>query len=110
LPQIAPFTFGEDEINFEDSATATCTITKGDQPLEIWWTLTDSDYGIDRNLSTGEGVVIMRNSQKLSVLNIDSASAKHRGNYTCFASNRAGTIQHSAFLSINGDCTNFINF
>jgi len=103
LPQIVPFTFGEDEVNFDETVTATCTITKGDTPIHIWWALTGNDLQMDRNLSTTDGVMITRASQKISVLAIDAVKARHRGNYTCWAQNKAGVAQHSTFLSINGD-------
>lgn len=89
-------------MNFDEAVTATCTITKGDQPIKIWWSLSDSDLGMDRNLSSSDGVMITRNSQKISMLAIESVKARHRGNYTCFASNKAGITQHSAFLAVNG--------
>lgn len=100
---IVPFSFGEEEVNFDEAITAVCTISKGDLPITIWWTLTDSDLEMDRNLSSSDGVLITRNSQKISVLAIDAVKARHRGNYTCFARNRGGITQHSAFLYVNGD-------
>lgn len=103
LPQITPFSFGDDEVNFDDAVTAVCTITKGDlQGLKIWWSLSDSELNTDRNLTSSDGVIISRNTQKVSMLTIDSVKARHRGNYTCYASNRAGITQHSAFLAVNG--------
>ena len=102
LPQLTAFSFGEEEVNFDETVAATCIITKGDQPIKIWWSLTESDSGIDRNLSSSDGVMITRNSQKVSILTIESVKARHRGNYTCFASNKAGITQHSAFLAVNG--------
>jgi hypothetical protein len=102
LPLINPISFGDDEMNLDDAVTAVCTITKGDLPIRIWWTLVDDFSGIERNLSTNDGVVITRSSPKLSILNIDAVKARHRGNYTCHAHNKAGGSQHSAFLYING--------
>ena len=104
LPQITPFSFGDDqEVNFDEAVAAMCVITKGDMPINVWWSLLDDDKGFERNLSTSDGVVITRSSQKLSVLNIDAVKARHRGNYTCYARNRAGITQHSAFLSVSGE-------
>lgn len=105
LPQIVPFSFAEsgESINVQESVSTLCSINKGDLPLNIWWTLTDSDLLMDRNLSSNEIVTITRNSPKLSVLNIESVQAQHRGNYTCYAQNRAGIAQHSSFLLINGE-------
>ena len=90
--------------------SATCTVTKGDLPIHIWWTLSDTYFENERNLSTNDGVVILKNGQKLSLLNIESVKARHRGNYTCYAKNKAGISQYSATLAINGDSTfNLIN-
>jgi hypothetical protein len=58
---------------------------------------------MDRNLSTNDGVMILRNSQKISSLNIDAVQARHRGNYSCYAQNKAGIAHFSAFLAVNGD-------
>lgn len=102
LPQILPFTFGEEEINLDETVTATCTITKGDLPMKVWWTIYDSIHQTPQNLTSNDGVVITRTSQKVSMLTIEAVKGKHGGNYTCFAQNKAGTSQHSAFLHING--------
>ena len=98
-----PFSFGEDDINLDEAVSATCTITKGDLPIHITWSLFDTESGVERNLSTNDGVMILRNSQKISSLNIDAVKGRHRGNYTCLAYNKAGAARFSAFLSVNGD-------
>jgi len=95
--------FGDEEINLDETVSASCTIVKGDLPLQIWWSVFDNDLGFERNLTTNDGVMITRNSQKISFLAIDAVKARHRGNYTCHASNKAGNSQHSAYLAINGD-------
>jgi hypothetical protein len=98
---IAPFNFGEDEVNLDDSITLTCSITKGDLPINIWWRF---NHGVDAlmsyNLSSQDGIIITRNSQKLSFLNIETIKAKHRGNYTCYAQNKGGHTSYSAVLAI----------
>jgi Immunoglobulin domain len=107
LPQITPFSFGDDQdVNFDEAVAATCIITKGDLPISVWWTLVDDFDKFEKNLTTNDGVVITRTSQKFSMLTIDAVKARHRGNYTCFAKNKAGISQHSAFLAINGDLKN----
>lgn len=47
------------------------------------------------------GITITK-SAKIAMLSIESLRAEHRGNYTCKASNRAGQVQFSAELNING--------
>lgn len=103
LPQISPFSFGEEDLNLDETAVATCALLRGDLPVDIWWTHVDDFLGDTRNISSGDGVIITRSNQKMSFLNIDAVKGRHRGNYTCYAKNRAGISQHSAFLSINGE-------
>lgn len=89
-------------MNLDDAVSATCTVTKGDLPLSIFWSFTEDNSDHTFNLTTNDGVVITRSSQKNSMLSIDAVKAHHKGNYTCIASNKAGTSQHSTFLRING--------
>lgn len=42
-------------------------------------------------------------SKRVSLITIDSVTAKHAGEYTCTASNRAGATSHSAHLAVNGN-------
>lgn len=58
---------------------------------------------VSHNLTTNDGIVISRNGQKASFLSIDAVKARHRGNYSCFAHNRAGVANHTAYLAINGE-------
>lgn len=102
LPSIVPFSFGDEEFNFDDSVSTVCSVTKGDLPLKVWWTFREEGSDLTYNLTTGDGIVITRNSQKMSVLGIDAVKAKHRGNYSCFAQNKAGVANHTVYLAING--------
>ena len=103
LPQILPFSFGEEQINLDETVAATCIITKGDLPIHIWWTLSNEFQALEKNLTTNDGVVISKTSPKISVLNIDSVKGRHRGKYTCYAKNKAGISVYSASLAINGE-------
>lgn len=89
-------------MNLDESVSTVCSITKGDSPIKIWFTFQGEDDLYSSNLTSNDGIVIMRNTQKMSALSIEAVKARHRGNYTCFASNRAGVAQHSTYLSING--------
>lgn len=102
LPAIIPFWFGEEELNFDESVTATCSINRGDLPIHIWWQFRGDGDAEGYNLTTNDGILITRNTQKVSMLAIDALKARHRGNYTCFAANKGGVSQHSAYLAING--------
>lgn len=90
-------------MHFDEAISAVCTITKGDLPIDIWWTLSDNmDSVQEHNISTNDGIVISKTGTKLSVLNIEAVKSRHRGNYSCFAKNKAGIAKQSAFLSVNG--------
>jgi hypothetical protein len=102
LPLIAPFTFGDEEMNIDESVSATCSVTKGDMPLKIWWTLQEDNQAFSYNLTTNDGIVVTRTSKKVNTLLIEALKARHRGNYTCFVQNKAGHTSHSAYLAING--------
>lgn len=86
----------------DESVSALCSVTKGDMPLKIWWTLQEDNQAFSYNLTTNDGIVITRTSKKVSTLLIEALKARHRGNYTCFVQNKAGTSSHSAYLAING--------
>jgi len=87
---------------------ASCSVTKGDLPLKLWWTFKGEDDEFPHNLTTNDGIMITRTTQKISMIAIDAVKARHRGNYTCYAQNRAGVAQQSSYLSING--LNFDHF
>lgn len=97
-----PFDFGADQINLDEMVSATCTVNKGDLPIEISWTHTDTS-GVEKSLVSNDGVVISRNNQRISMLSIEAVKAMHRGNYTCYAKNRGGRSQHMATLYMNGE-------
>lgn len=105
---IAPFSFGDDEYNLNDAVSATCTTTKGDQPLTLYWTVIEADdpNAKERNLTTNDEIEI-RNNKRSSMLSIDAIKARNRGLYTCHVFNKAGYTSVTTQLAINGDF--FIN-
>jgi hypothetical protein len=78
-----------------------CTVTKGDLPLKIWWSFENEGSPLE-NLTSNDGIYITKTSQKISTLVIEAVKARHRGNYSCFVTNKAGIASHSAYLAING--------
>lgn len=81
-----------------------CSISKGDVPLEINWTLNGEILGQDRDDIT------ISNGKRHSTLSIDKVAASHRGEYECEASNKAGTAIHRALLTVNGTITDRMLF
>lgn len=98
LPQIHPFDLGEEPLNSGETMTLTCTIVKGDLPVNITWLF--NDFPIDK--SSSDGMSITNVGKKNSMLNIDSVQAHNIGEYVCVASNKAGTGRYSTYLSVNG--------
>lgn len=96
IPQITTFDFGEESINFGDSASLTCSVHKGDLPINFSW--------LHNNISIGylDGIVVSKVGKKSIFLNIDSVTDKHSGTYTCIAENKAGVASHSAILNVIG--------
>ncbi|XP_036333495.1 Down syndrome cell adhesion molecule-like protein Dscam2 isoform X3 [Rhagoletis pomonella] len=101
-PQIAPFDFGSEAINMNDMVSATCTVNKGDTPIDLYWTTApDPKLGGLGKLMTNDGILITKTTQRISMLSIESVHARHRANYTCVARNAAGVAYHTAELSVN---------
>lgn len=96
IPQIVPFTFAEEEVNKGDSISATCSIIKGDAPINIKW------YHNNVTITSGNGITIIKAGKKLSNLIIDSVQEHHIGEYICVASNKGGSTVHSTYLHVNG--------
>lgn len=95
LPHITPFSF-DDEANFGDSVQLTCHVTKGDKPVTISWKFSGG------NLSSTVGVATTLVGDRTSLLTILSVMAEHNGNYSCIATNAAGSTQHTATIQVNG--------
>lgn len=96
LPQIHPFTFGDDPANAGDTVGVACMVSKGDTPLNITWLLN----GLPA--TNTQGVTINKIGHKSSSLSIDSVLSIHNGVYTCSVGNAAGHTNYSAALAVNG--------
>lgn len=87
----------EEPANWGDSISVVCAILKGDLPIEISWALNGEPIGRDRS-----DINVVATTKKNSILSIESVAARHAGEYTCSASNKAGATSHSAILAVNG--------
>ena len=96
-PQIGAFTFGTEPLNAGDIASLTCAVTKGDLPMEINWMF--QSQSIDENR---EDLIISNLGKRGKQLSIEAVKAAHAGEYTCVASNLAGSTSRSAILEVNG--------
>lgn len=96
-PQVGTFSFGEEPLNDGDMATVTCAVTKGDSPLEIVWMFNSEPIDLLQH-----EMIVTETGKKTKQLTIDSVHARHAGEYTCIASNNAGSTTRSAILTVNG--------
>ncbi|XP_076297126.1 Down syndrome cell adhesion molecule 1 isoform X43 [Lasioglossum baleicum] len=95
-PHIGPFAISDGPANSGDMVSATCSIMKGDFPVEIVWKFNSRTIGFN-----DPDVTITRINKHMSALSIESVAARHAGEYTCVATNRAGNVSHSTTLAVN---------
>lgn len=67
--------------------------------MDISWALDGTPIDSERS-----DQYTITKSKRLSVLAIDAVAARHAGEYTCTASNKAGASSHTAVLAVNGKC------
>lgn len=79
-------------------AQITCSVSEGDLPLIIEWTL--NEQPIQQYPEIGVSFV----GKRTSMLVLDSVTYEHAGNYTCKAINKAGESTYTAELQVNGFC------
>lgn len=95
-PQITPFIIRDKPANWGDTVTATCTLIKGDQPVEFEWFLNG------HLITEDHSDISIVTTKRVSLLTIDNVKASHAGEYTCSSSNTAGGTSFSASLVVNG--------
>ena len=77
--------------------TVTCMVNRGDLPIDIFWSLNSVP------IVTGhQSFTITRITARTSALTIEALDAIHRGNYSCIARNKAGFVEHSTELKVDG--------
>lgn len=94
VPEIEPFSFKHSGISGGGSARLMCTVVAGDTPLNITW-LKDGQ-------SLQKGVQQLDDSTM--ILSLSRLSLVDSGNYTCIASNSAGSAVYSSVLKVKGMC------
>ncbi|KAK9507869.1 hypothetical protein O3M35_007639 [Rhynocoris fuscipes] len=95
LPFITPFQF-DGAVNAGDNVQLACHVSKGDIPLRIEW-----HFQGEGTSSHAMGVKTSMYGDKTNILDIDSVGPGNRGEYTCTATNSAGSANYSAILLVN---------
>lgn len=95
-PKITTFNFGDEPLNAGEPASVQCTISGGDWPIDVSWTLNG------RSIEEYLDIATTKFTKHTHVLAIDAVDGHHAGNYTCRAKNRAGVSEYSAELIVNG--------
>lgn len=65
--------------------------------MEIIWLFNGEPVGLKN-----ADVVVTAINKHMSAISVESVAARHAGEFTCVAKNRAGNISHSTILSVNG--------
>ena len=111
-PVIDPFTFSK-SLHEGQRYNVLCSVTRGDSPLTIKWfkdgrLLGPSAGGHQINLASPaaeySGINVIPITEYSSTLIFESLRPDHRGNYTCQASNRAGSAAITQSMIVHGTC------
>lgn len=95
LPRIEPFHFPEN-LHSGQTVQVSCYVSEGDIPVKLYWSFNGA------KLLPSEQVDFYEVGKKGSTLAIDPLTEQQTGNYTCTAQNRAGSVDFTARLSVNG--------
>lgn len=95
-PKITPFSFGDEPMNQDEPVSISCTISGGDLPINVRWSLNGGE------IESWHEILTETRGKRINVLMIESLKAKHAGNYSCIAENAAGIVEHSSELIVNG--------
>lgn len=97
-----------------------CSSSQGDQPFNITWLkdgipilssssssgsnsdyISTADYG-KKFLPPDPSLTINEYAPFSSIISIHNVTSRHNGNYTCKVTNRAGSVEFTAMLSVSG--------
>lgn len=96
LPRITAFYFEDNPVHSGQFVQVTCAVSEGDLPLTLAWQLNGKDLQDYPEITTSPV------GKRSSILEIESVSYTHAGNYTCRATNKAGTTGYTTVLQVNG--------
>lgn len=91
-----PFEFQDGPASSGQDISVQCMTTEGDLPLEISW------YLNNKSVVEYAGISTVKAGKRNLVLNIESVTADHSGNFTCIAQNKAGSVSYTTDLKVNG--------
>ena len=97
-PKIVPFSRRTSSLQKGERITLTCTIAKGDSPINILW---QKDQENIQSSEKGD-IKVIAFDEFNSMLTIEDLDVRHIGNYSCLASNSAGTAIHYQTVHVNG--------
>ncbi|XP_064480697.1 cell adhesion molecule Dscam1-like isoform X2 [Ornithodoros turicata] len=97
-PTIEPFSYPP-SIREGQRASVMCTVSSGDMPINITWYRDGEPIG-PANPQT-RGILVSTVADYSSTLHFKSVRLEYRGNYTCVASNDAGTVSYSTTMVIH---------
>ncbi|XP_052873092.1 cell adhesion molecule Dscam2 [Anopheles cruzii] len=98
-PKIAPFSFGDDPMNYGESASVTCNVISGDLPIEIEWFFNGQPLTRYRHQLAKLNVADF--GKRTKALSIDEVDARYAGVYSCRATNVASSVEYANELIVN---------
>lgn len=91
-----PFAFEDGPASSGQDVSISCMTPEGDLPLQIQWFLNN------KSVIEYVGISTVKAGKRNMVLNIESITADHSGNFTCIAQNKAGSVSFTTDLKVNG--------
>lgn len=95
-PRVTPYHFDQNGVNAQTSIRVLCAVVVGDTPINIKW------FKNGQEIWTGMSAVIQKLDDMTSMLSLHHINVEDSGNYTCVATNAAGSASHSSQLKVKG--------
>nr|XP_037290515.1 titin-like [Rhipicephalus microplus] len=100
-PKVQPFVFPRESV-LGETLLVTCVANRGTQPMQFTWL----KNGVA--LKEGDKATPKMFTESVSALSIRDVGAEDVANYSCRASNSAGSDSYTAELVVTGQCRNRI--